>query len=99
MTHACHMCIFDQHQDGNDWLRTFGLRDDGALYFPAAPYTGTDGRAVVLSIWRSGDPDFVQHGAHIYLNSEWLKEQYPEYAAGIEAMEARLVHLLMAQNN
>ena len=84
-------------RDGCDWLRCFGVGPAGKLYFPASPYTGTDGRAVALATW--DNVSVVQVGPHIYAESGWLKERFPAYARAIRQQERRLHGMLNRQNN
>lgn len=74
----------DDVADMEQWLRLRGVRDDGRVYLPAAIF---DHPFLIMLCAGWDDSDVVVLEDHAYVDTEWLKGEFPDALESIEKIE------------
>lgn len=70
-----------------EWRRSFGVSDNGVVFVPAAMADDETEMNVVLCACGDGISTAL-HLDHHFVQSDWLKREFPKHAELIESIEA-----------
>ena len=82
-----------------EWIRTVGLTPGGQILLPAAMGEHDNEALVAISASEATGEPMVVHNKHLYVPSQWLREEYPAIAELIQTVEHHALILDKAHNS
>jgi hypothetical protein len=81
-----------------EWIRTVGLSSAGQILLPAAMGDHDNEALVAICACEASGEPLVVHQEHLYVPSQWLRDEYPAIADLIQTVEAHALTLGTAQS-
>lgn len=76
-----------------EWIRTIGLSPAGQILLPAAMGDHDNEALVAICASEASGEPMVVHQDHLYVPSDWLRDEYPAIADLIRTVEAHAMIL------